>query len=90
MFERILQKTTGWDLMGFMILIITTIGFASDMPRDMAIVLLLVSLIYFCLGGHERSKERLDRLHDKVDELTKLVKNQKEYIEELDETLKKG
>jgi len=89
MFERFLQNITGWDLMGFTFLIISTIGFAGDMPRDMARVFLIVSLIYFCLGGHERSKESLDRLHNKVDELTKHVKKQKEEIEELNETLKK-
>lgn len=89
MFERFLRNITGWDLMGFMFLIMSTIGFAGDMPRDMARALLIVGLAYFCLGGHERSKASLDRLHDKVDELTKQVKKQKEEIEELNETLKK-
>lgn len=89
MFERFLQNITGWDLMGFTFLIISTIGLAGDMPRDMARAFILVGLVCFCLGGHERSKERLDSLHHKVDELTKQVKKQKEEIEELNETLKK-
>ena len=89
MFKRFLQNITGWDLFGFMFLIVSTIGFASDMPRDMARAFLLVALIYFCLGGHERSKASLDSLHNKIDELTKQVKKQKDEIEELTEELKK-
>lgn len=89
MFERFLQNVTGWDLLGFMFIIVSTIGFAGDMPRDMARAFLLASLIYFCLGGHERSKASLESLHNKIDELTKQVKKQKDEIEELNETLKK-
>lgn len=91
MFERFLQNITGWDLLGFMFIIVSTIGFAGDMPRDndMEIAFLIVGLVCFCLGRHEHSKERLDMLHDKVDELMKLTKRQKEEIEELNETLKK-
>ena len=89
MFERFLQNITGWDLLGFMFLIVSTIGLAGDMPRDMARAFIIVSLLYFCLGGHERSKASLNSLHNKVDELTKQVKKQKDEIEELTEELKK-
>lgn len=89
MFERFLQNITGWDLFGLILLIVSTIGFASDMPRDMARAFIIVGLIYFCLGCHARSKASLDSLHNKIDELTKQVKKQKDEIEELTEELKK-
>lgn len=89
MFERLCKNLTIWDLWAIAFCIAALIGACGDMPNDMLRTMFLCMLLYMCLGGHARSREKLDSLHNKVDELTKQVKKQKDEIGELTEELKK-
>ena len=89
MFDRMIKNLTLWDFWAIAFCIATLIGACGDMPNDMLRTIFLCTLLYMCLGGHARSREKLDSLHNKIDELTKQVKKQKDEIEELTEELKK-